>query len=179
MWAPYDEATYVAVLQQISPDDIVLEIGAGDFRLARRIAARAKHVVAIERRQSLLDNYGINLPANCHVLAGDARVVPFPFDVTTAVLLMRHCQRVGHYWRKLLAVSCQRLITNARWGLDVEVIDLRETRQPFQTISLGWYACWCGQTGFVPGDTAAINDRVMGKIWQVQGCPACPPGDFL
>ena len=38
MWAPYDEATYAAVLAAVGPDDILLEIGAGDLRLARRLA---------------------------------------------------------------------------------------------------------------------------------------------
>ncbi len=37
-WAPYDEATYAAVLAAIRPDDVVLDIGAGDLRLARRMA---------------------------------------------------------------------------------------------------------------------------------------------
>ncbi len=38
MWAPYDEATYGAALAQIAADDVVLDIGAGDLRLARRAA---------------------------------------------------------------------------------------------------------------------------------------------
>ena len=33
-WAPYDELTYQEVLAQVRPDDLVLEIGAGDLRLA-------------------------------------------------------------------------------------------------------------------------------------------------
>lgn len=173
MWAPYDEATYAAVLQHISLDDVVLEIGAGDFRLTRRIASRAKRIVAIERQQGLLDEHGVNLPANCHLIAGDAREVPFPSDVTTAVLLMRHCKHLPCYWRKLSAVSCGRLITNARWGLDVEIVNLREARQAFTAIELGWYACSCGQTGFVPGDTEAIDHQVMEKTWQVVNCPTC------
>ncbi|MCZ7670623.1 MAG: hypothetical protein M5U34_27465 [Chloroflexi bacterium] len=32
MWSPYDEMTYpTAVLQHIQPDDVVLDIGAGDL----------------------------------------------------------------------------------------------------------------------------------------------------
>jgi glycerol kinase len=39
LWAPYDESTYQAVLAAIGPEDILLEIGAGDLRLAIRAAA--------------------------------------------------------------------------------------------------------------------------------------------
>lgn len=173
MWAPYDEATYSTVLQHISPKDIVLEIGAGDFRLARRLSLATTGVYAIERQKVLLEDYAVNLPANCYVIDGDARKVPFPAGITTAVLLMRHCRHLACYWRKLTAISCQKLITNARWGMGVEIIDLKTIRRPFQTIKLGWYACWCGGTGFVPGDATTITDRVMDKIWEVSACPAC------
>ena len=48
LWAPYDEATYAAVLAVIEPSDVVLDIGAGDLRLTRRIAEQAQQVIAWE-----------------------------------------------------------------------------------------------------------------------------------
>src|SRR3990172_2227545 len=53
-WAPYDETTYRAALELIRPDDVVLDIGAGDLRFARRAAARARTVIAVEQRAELL-----------------------------------------------------------------------------------------------------------------------------
>ena len=42
MFAPYDQPTYQAVLDQIQPHDIILDIGAGDLRLARQMAQIAR-----------------------------------------------------------------------------------------------------------------------------------------
>jgi hypothetical protein len=173
MWAPYDAATYTAVLDQIAAGDVVLEIGAGDFRLARQIAQRARRVYAIEREQTLLDNLEADLPGNCTVIAGDARWVPFPHEITAAVLLMRHCTHLAWYWNKLVAVSCPRLITNARWGMGVEVIDLTAPRYSYQSVSMGWYACSCGSTGFVPGQVEQMTQPILDMIWEVNACSAC------
>ncbi|HSK65767.1 MAG TPA: hypothetical protein VK888_02485, partial [Anaerolineales bacterium] len=48
MHAHYDQPTYQAVLDQLSSKDIVLEIGAGDLRLARQMARFARKVYAVE-----------------------------------------------------------------------------------------------------------------------------------
>jgi hypothetical protein len=61
---------------------------------------------------------------NLVVIHGDARYVAFPNGITTAVLLMRHCTHFDLYVKKLQAVGCRTLITNARWRSGVEVIDL-------------------------------------------------------
>jgi len=44
LWAPYDGPTYRDVLSRLQSNDVVLEIGAGDLRLARQIAQVAKKV---------------------------------------------------------------------------------------------------------------------------------------
>ena len=36
------------------------------------------------------------------------------------------------YWEKLEATNCKQLITNARWGLDVEKINLGDHRIPLR-----------------------------------------------
>ena len=64
-WSPYDEPTYAAVLSTLSPTDVVLDIGAGDLRLARRMAAVVRQVIAWEIQPNLLErSTALPLPAN-------------------------------------------------------------------------------------------------------------------
>jgi hypothetical protein len=172
MWAPYDETTYSAVLDALSADDVVLDIGAGDCRLTKRMAQKVRRVYAIERNR-LLGTTTIDLPANCKLLVTDARRVEFAPDIDIAVLLMRHCTSFALYWEKLKRTRCQRLITNARWGMGVEIIDMSERRVSFKQVSLGWYACSCGETGFVAGEPERITAQMIDDIWEVRDCPAC------
>ncbi len=170
-WAPYDEPTYQAVLSYIRPDDVVLDIGAGDLRLARRMAAIARCVYAIEIQPALLAHRG-PLPANLTVLCADARSIPWPRGITLGVLLMRHCTHVGLYAARLRAAGCRGLITNARWRLDVEWMDLG-LRLPWAKVEFGWYACLCGQTGFVAGPPELLTEARMDQVSETENCPAC------
>jgi hypothetical protein len=235
-WAPYDEATYAAVLAAIEPGDVVLEIGAGDLRLAKRVAARARKVIAWEIQPELLPVAAVHgtaaswagadgsLPvAAVHGTAAsrtdndssswirdpaawavhprwitdptgaerassleaderliavctDARTAPVPPGVTVAVLLMRHCTHYALYVERLRATSCRRLITNARWGMGVEVIDLGPAA-PFDSVDVGWYACRrCGAVGWTGDDAAAVNETTIAQVADVEGCPACDVG---
>lgn len=170
-WAPYDEPTYQAVLGHIQPDDMVLDIGAGDLRLTRRIAAIARRVFAIERQPGLLAKQSA-LPDNLTLLCADARSVPWPTGITVGVLLMRHCTHVGLYANRLRTIGCRRLITNARWGMAIEVMDLG-WRRPWQSVDFGWYACLCGETGFVPGPPEQLTEERMDQVIETENCPAC------
>lgn len=171
-WAPYDESTYADVLAQINPDDVVLDIGAGDLRLARRIADRACRVYAIERQPHLLLQSS-PAPANLQAVCGDARTWPFPSDVTVGVLLMRHCTHFQDYAEKLADSGCRRLITNARWGFGIETIDLWAPRIPFAEVPIGWYACWCGDAGFIAGPAEDFTSNLAEGHYEVFKCPAC------
>lgn len=171
-WAPYDESTYTEVLAQIHPDDVVLDIGAGDLRLARRLADRAHRVYAVERQPHLLLK-APPAPKNLYAVCGDARTWPFPSDVTVGILLMRHCTHFRDYAEKLAANGCQRLITNARWGFGVETIDLQAPRIPFAEVLIGWYACWCGDAGFISGPAEDLSSDVAEIHYEVFDCPAC------
>jgi SAM-dependent methyltransferase len=172
LWAPYDESTYQAVLDAIGPDDVVLDIGAGDLRLATRMAARARRVYAIEIDPERIPSERAR-PGNLHVVCADAYDWPFPAGLTVAVLLMRHCLRVGFLIEKLTAVGCHRLITNARWGLGPEELDLWAPREPYSALKMGWYACLCGATGFVPGLPQALTPVLEAKLHEVHSCPKC------
>lgn len=169
-FAPYDTTTYTAALGFLRLEDVVLDIGAGDLRFARQAAARVRRVVAVEINPNLLSPA---VPANVQAVCADARHWPFPAGVTVGVLLMRHCTHFALYAQKLRALGCARLITNARWGMDVECVDLSVTL-PYEHAPDGWFACLCGQVGFkaqtITPDTTAINHTS-----QLAHCPACLP----
>jgi SAM-dependent methyltransferase len=181
LWSPYDESTYQTVLAEIRPDDIVLEIGAGDLRLAYRIAKIAHRVYAIELHADILEQgrktvQGFNNfdkeAEKLITVCGDARLWPFPADITCAVLLMRHCTHFQLYAKKLKSIGCSRIITNARWRMGVEVINLFEPRERYQEVWSGWYACSCGATGFKLGLDEHMGDNYE-QIHEVVDCPAC------
>ena len=48
MWAPYDQPPTKRCWSCSSPRDVVLDIGAGDLRLSRQMAAVARKVYAVE-----------------------------------------------------------------------------------------------------------------------------------
>jgi hypothetical protein len=174
-WAPYDERTYAAALAPLGREDVVLDIGAGDLRFARRAARVARRVYAVEQNESLLTAVSSPLPPSLIPICGDAAVLPFPEEVTVAVLLMRHCTRFALYARKLQAIGCRTLISNARWRLGVEIIDLQEPTIPYTAVSLGWYACRCGAVGFAPGPPQQLTAGIESTVHQVHHCPTCTP----
>jgi hypothetical protein len=170
MWAPYAENIYQEVLRHIQPYDTVLEIGEGDMRLAVQIAKIARHVYALEI-QSLEKN--VHLLPNLTILHEDARNYRFPTKITTAVLLMRHCTHFRLYTDKLKMTDCQKVITNARWRTGLEIVQLQTPRQLFDQIPMGWYACWCGNTGFKPGPVEVLDEEIANIVYEVSNCPNC------
>ncbi len=173
-WSPYDEPTYAAVLNALRPTDVVLDIGAGDLRLARRMTAIAQRVVAWEVQPDVLARgLATPLPANLNPVLTDARQTAVPTGINVAVLLMRHCTNFRLYAEKLAAAGCRWLLTNARWGLDVEKIDLLAKRVSFTAVPLGWFACQCGHTGFIPGPPEKLTSDIERVIHEVYDCPNC------
>lgn len=164
LFAAYDWETYAAALAALDRDDTVLDIGAGDLRFAKRAAAVVTQVIAIERRIELLSD---DCPANVTVICADARTLDFP-ECTAGILLMRHCQHFSLYRSKLERAGCRKLITNARWGMGVEVLDLKGSTVGFQELPGGWYACLCGNIGFKPNELSGTE-----FLAQVKDCPAC------
>jgi hypothetical protein len=175
MWAPYDGATYRDALAYLEPGWTVLDIGAGDLRFARQAAALGCRVIAIERQPDVLAR-GLRdqpQPSGLSTICADARRWPFPESVDAAVLLMRYCVDYALYVKKLRAVGCPILITNARWRLGVERVPLA-VAPPYRPRRVGWYACVrCGATGFTPGDPERLTLSVESVVHNVEGCPAC------
>lgn len=178
MYAPYDEATYQAVLERLRPQDVVLDIGAGDLQFSRQMARIVHKVYAVEINDLVLQRglaSGDPLPDHLIPIGADARVFDFPAEVTVGVLLMRHCTHVPLYLEKLHRIGAQRLVTNARWRMSVEEVDVQAERIPFEEIAMGWYACWCGATGFKAGhaDVEQWSADMDNFIHEVNGCPQC------
>lgn len=178
-WAPYDADTYTAALSFLRPDDVVLDIGAGDLRFARLAAPHVRRVIAIERNRAVLPHPQTSSPAGrggedtLDVICADALTFPFPHGVTVGVLLMRHCRRYRLYAEKLRACGCRRLITNARWGMGVEEVRLDALRVPYRNACSQWYACACGAVGFAPGPLEAITPESLEAVVEVVECPEC------
>lgn len=175
IWAPYDRSTYDAVLEKISTNDIVLDIGAGDLRLSREIAKIAQRVYAIEYQGSLIWTSVDRkpLPGNLYVIVGDARLVPFPNGITVGILLMRHCTQFKLYFDKLTMVGAKRLITNARWRMGVEEVNLLAERISYASLQIGWYACSCGAAGFKPAPADLVTEDMLENQNEVFDCPIC------
>jgi hypothetical protein len=176
MYAPYDQATYQAALELLGPEDVVLDIGAGDLRFARQVAGVAKKVYAVEINEMVLQQ-GITsrgpLPDHLISIQADARVLDFPIDITVGVLLMRHCTDFRLYVKKLSMAGARRLITNARWHMSVEDVDLRTEPTLFHNFGMGWYACECGATGFKAGAAEQWSTEMDHLIQEVTDCPQC------
>ncbi len=174
-YAPYDEATYQFVVEHVEPQDVVLDIGAGDLRLARRLADVAQRVYAVECNAAVLPAAELGRPDRLVVINQDAVHWPFPAEVTVAVLLMRHCTRehFAQYVKRLIeTTACTRLITNARWKMGVEEMHIRSS-QAYDPDRTGWYACRCGSIGFTEGDLTVITAEMLNEVMEVEQCPHC------
>jgi SAM-dependent methyltransferase len=172
-WAPYDEFTYQAVLNYIRSRDCVLEIGAGDLRLAKRLAGVARLVFAIEINPKVLARAVQPLPDNLVVMLGDALNLEFPIGISCGVLMMRHCLHFHQYAQKLKDCGATRMISNARWRFDPEEIDLNCDRLSYGQMDMGWYACWCGATGFKAGPVEKIGPEMFERVFELSDCPRC------
>jgi hypothetical protein len=137
------------------------------------MATRARKVYAVEIQPGLITQAQIRRPANLEVICANARTYPFPPGITVAILLMRHCTHFASYWNKLKVAGCHSLITNARWRVGVEIIDLNAVRRPFSQVAMGWFACCCGATGFVQGPAEELTPGILNAIQEVRNCPKC------
>lgn len=172
-WAPYDQATYDMVLAELEARDVILDIGAGDLRLSRQMAARVERVYAVEINPALPARASRPLPDNLVVIEGDARYQALAEGITCGVLLMRHTRHYPVFAARLRQAGAARLITNARWGMSVETVDLSKPGRPYERLPFGWYACQCGATGFKPGPAEALTPENVRSIHEVCQCPAC------
>src|ERR1043165_8759298 len=103
MYAPYNPSTYQAALALLRPQDIVLDIGAGDLQFSRRMAQGTSKVYAVEVNALVLQQ-GLESsaarPDNLIPIEADARTLDFPTGISVGVLLMRHCTHFLLYSEK-------------------------------------------------------------------------------
>jgi hypothetical protein len=154
----------------------VLDIGAGDLRLSRQMAGITRRVYALETNASVLEIGRLGdgpLPANLTPICMDARMMDFPPGITAGVLMMRHCTHFRLYAGKLRAAGASRLITNARWRMSVESVDLLAERESYDTAGMGWYACLCGAAGFKEGPAEQWSLKKDRVCREVASCPQC------
>ncbi len=175
-YAPYAPSVYAFVLEHLKPEDVVLDIGAGDFRLAVAAARRVRKVYAVEVHPTLVADFlhrmGAGLPPNLQVICANALDFPFPHDVTTGILLVRHSEHFAVFFSRLQAVGAQRLFTNARWHMGVELVDLQAPRMSLDAAPPGWYACACGAVGFK--EPPSWDDPWTEEtVHEVATCPRC------
>lgn len=87
---------YRSVLDNLRPDDVVFDVGAGDMRLSYLMANRCHHVTAVEVNPSTLGwglvALGIGKPPNLTPIVGNAFKVAIPERVTLITYLVRHSQ---------------------------------------------------------------------------------------
>ena len=176
LWSPYDQSTYHAVLEMIQSTDVVIDIGAGDLRLARQMLEHAKKIYAVEINPRVLSS-GMNKSVpDSHSLVticADARSIEIPPDVSVGILLMRHCREFRLYANKLKQAGVDRLITNARWRMGVECVRLQIERIAYEAFRIGWFACWCGAVGFKPGPAENYAPNLDNLVHEVSMCPWC------
>jgi len=93
-WFLPEDKEYSKVLRFIEPNDVVLDIGAGNFALDFLLSERCKKVYAVEVNPTVvkdaLDLIGMNLPRNLIIICGNGLDFPIPKDVNTLVMLLRH-----------------------------------------------------------------------------------------
>ncbi len=127
-WSPYGEDEYRFVLDRVGPDDVVLDIGAGDLRLALRLAEKVRRVYAVEVNPTVLGpalaGIGHAMPRNLVVICANVLDIEFPAGITAAILLMRHCQHFNEIVARLRVAGCRRLFTNVVSRLAVEEFEL-------------------------------------------------------
>jgi SAM-dependent methyltransferase len=87
---------YKSVLSVIKKDDVVYDIGAGDFRLDLMLAEKAKRVYAVEINPIIVSKalaiIGYDIPENLVLIRGNGFSLPLPKEITLITCLMIHRQ---------------------------------------------------------------------------------------
>lgn len=101
---------YADCLEQLSRNDVVFDVGAGDLRFDLVIAEKVRKVYAVEIDPVILSSalriIGWNMPVNLTVICGSAFEMELPGDVTVVTCLMIHRQHAfPEQWKKCRIIS--------------------------------------------------------------------------
>lgn len=95
-WFVPEDWYYEKVLDLLSPEDVVFDVGAGDLRFALLASQKVKKVYAVEVNPLILgyalNIIGLDLPTNLIVICANAWKLELPSDVTAITCLMIHRQ---------------------------------------------------------------------------------------
>lgn len=89
-----EENYYQEVLDNVSSEDVIFDVGAGDFRLDLLLSEKVKHIYAVEIHPETVSDalkiIGLNKPSNLTVICGNGFDMLLPLDVTCVICLMIH-----------------------------------------------------------------------------------------
>lgn len=105
-----EECNYESCMTQLSKDDVVFDVGAGDLRFDLMMADKVKKVYAVEINPTILASalriIGYDLPVNLTVICGNAFEMELPSDVTVVTCLMIHREQdFTGSWKKCRMIS--------------------------------------------------------------------------
>jgi len=118
---------YDDVLNLLTPDDVVFDVGAGDLRFALLASQKVRKVYAVEINPEILSYalkiIGFDMPTNIIAICANAWELELPSDVTTIVCLMIHRQhKFPESWLS------RRIICSTHEGLEEYEGEVREVR---------------------------------------------------
>ncbi len=95
-FCPEKKENYHIFLKNLSEEDVVFDIGAGDLRFDLIMSQKIKKIYAIEINPTILGRalqvVGYDLPENIIAICADAFQMDLPLDATVITCLMRHRQ---------------------------------------------------------------------------------------
>jgi tRNA G46 methylase TrmB len=111
-WFLPEHKEYRKVLSHIKSDDVVLDIGAGNFALDLLLAEKCTKVYAIEVNPKVVSDalkiIGYNQPRNLVIICANGLDFPVPKDVNTLVMLLRHfSQTFPEEWQDIPKIIAQ------------------------------------------------------------------------
>lgn len=114
-----EECNYESCMAQLSKDDVVFDVGAGDLRFDLMMAEKVRKVYAVEINPSViapaLHIIGYDLPGNLIPICADAFEMELPKDVTVVTCLMIHRKhQFPESWKKCRIISYERDAKNAQ-----------------------------------------------------------------
>lgn len=117
MYIPH-ENQYSEVLALVEKDDVVIDMGSGDFRFPLLLSEKVKKVYALELNPELvskaLDIIGYHIPTNLIVICTDWFHFPIPYDVNVIICLC-NSPKIPDFWYmyKLIVGTTQEI---KMWG---------------------------------------------------------------
>ena len=102
MYIPHDNQ-YLDVLGMVNKNDVVIDMGSGDFRFPLILSKKVKKVYALELNPELVSKslsiIKYNLPSNLIIICADWFNFPIPNDVNTITCLC-NSPKIPEEWHK-------------------------------------------------------------------------------